>query len=409
MIPMNVCLVKEDSNLCKISTSEKVNASLQDISKFKGKMRTIKKTAKSFIVSCLNSTDSEPESSIAESAINSLTSSTSTDQGQPSSPPVRVYQMDKKIETLHQIDTVTEQDYKSICECELSSLQVSTAGIDSNNINNKSDAPSPAPLPEDVWVAKPSQKCLDMISSNMALPNKFSIRESHCKSHVNDQDKADHVLAVTDTMLNVSLNANALADDNEQNPDDIIEEHLPPSFTTDSKNGSNSDITASPSNGDILSGSMKQQMSLILNSTNAMQEVISHTTGVIRGMERKWVSPETMEFSKSSGREFFQLIDFIVETAKLTEDPAFAARLYPEDKHEIISVLDPVLRELTNFFMCLHTLHGLVAVDVHYLKQLISAFPKGSLRVSDCSIDEELPKAKLSNDNNDVDMDQLFE
>ncbi len=181
--------------------------------------------------------------------------------------------------------------------------------------------------------------------------------------------------------------------------------------TTSECSGPSSNTATTPR---LLSNEMQKQISLILEANDVMNDIINKTTWEIREMEREWLSPETMPKCKKLHKELYQLVDFIVETAKMTKDEEISLRIYPEDKENIISVLDPVLREITKCFVSMHLLHNLIAEDIQYLKELVSGFPKGGLVirdwVSDPSMDEELADIEQPNiaADIDVDVDELF-
>ncbi|ODN06135.1 hypothetical protein Ocin01_00561, partial [Orchesella cincta] len=165
-----------------------------------------------------------------------------------------------------------------------------------------------------------------------------------------------------------------------------------------------------------LSQSMMKQINDINFTIEDIHNVVLQTTYTIREVERSWLSPGQYINPKSRRqKELFQHLDFIADTVKLVNRPSFASRLYKEDQHEIVAVLDPVFREVTACYVTLCEFHDRVTVDTRYLKQLVSGFPKRSLViqdwVSDPFIDETLGEMEEQHRYTtalDIDVEELF-
>lgn len=421
-----------------------------------------------------------PTSSLASSVVvvgttGSLSSSISntapTSFSLPPSPlsmPVKLYLPKRypEVEVLHK-DTPGKsgEDATSVYEGSLNDLHAKEQGEEKQWASSSTKSVLANPQ-DSTWMAKPSQKFLQTIASNMAPPPKFTTNEfasDHSESKIKQTwDKRESSILQDNVarfiLQNTTGSSNAIVQNWIQkfpnNPNDKIvsassiiatgcsstnanmitttEKTSDPEDPKKCNNNPQSEqgpppeesaSTSPPMNplppGKLLSESMTQEISLIKLLITSVHNAVARTTWSIREMERMWISPpDTMDIKsrtkKTPAKQLLKMIDFIVDTAKLTDNPEFASRLYPEDKHEIIAVLDPVFRELTNCFMAIYMLRNLVDVDISYLKQLVIGFPRGSLVirdwVSDPSLDEELADMELSTANSDFDVDvnELF-
>lgn len=423
LISLSLYLEKEDSFIYNLNRSNNDTAPPSplspNVSNFKAKIYAFKKIAMN-IVSCIYPTSHS--SSLSKVETDSSCSSFQSKSSVTANWPVRVYQVESNIQVLHKSNCVYS-DEDIVCEPvpKTSPTPSATNVTNANALNNPSLV---MPLPtKDLCGNNPSQKYLETIKtikSNVAPPQIFNSSDyvyDHCESRLKaivSEDNPECVLVSEiinrNTILSSPSNSNILEDleipmEPENRSTCII------TSTDNESSGSLLNTTTTPR---LLSNEMQKQISLILEANDVMNDIINKTTWEIREMEREWLSPEKMPKCKKLHKELYQLVDFIVETAKMTKDEEISVRIYPEDKEHIISVLDPVLRELTKCFVSMHLLHNLITEDIQYLKELVSGFPKDGLVirdwVSDPSMDEELADMEQPNTAADIDVnvDELF-